>query len=71
MGRGFGLVPIFFGENMIELDIDFKGKCIACKHFCEATKECRKHAPNGEWPTTNNLMWCGDFVKSKIVEFKK
>ena len=48
-----------------------KGKCITCKHFSESTSECRKHAPNGGWPTTNNLMWCGDYVKSKNVEFEK
>ena len=56
---------------MTVLDLELKGKCISCKHYCEATKECRKHAPNGAWPNTDKLMWCGDYVKSKKVEFDK
>ena len=53
------------------VSLELKGKCITCKHFCEATRECRKHAPLGKWPETNKMNWCGDYVKSKSVEFEK
>jgi hypothetical protein len=53
------------------MDKEYEGKCIACKHFCEATKECRKYAPSGKWPETNKMNWCGDYITRKNLEFDK
>ena len=55
---------------MEKLKIELKGKCIACKHWCSATSECRKAAPSGAWPNTQSLQWCGNYAKSKDVEFE-
>jgi hypothetical protein len=66
-GQGFGSAPYF----EVNMDIGLKDKCISCKHFCEATKECRKHAPGGSWPHTDPLMWCGDWKKSTKIELDK